>query len=68
VTGTVYTCELDNGMVVWDTAQTCSNSVCTSSNFTYPTEYVWSHDLDGNKSALSGKTVKVGYKPIFLDN
>ena len=66
--GTVYTCQFDNGMVVWDTAQSCSNGVCTSSNYTYPSEYVWSHDLDGNKTALSGKTVKVGYKPIFLDN
>ena len=67
-TGNVYTCQLDNGMVVWDASQSCSNGVCTTSNFTYPSDYVWSHDLDGNKSALSGKTVQIGYKPIFLDN
>jgi Putative Ig domain len=66
--GTVYTCQLDNGVVVWDTAQSCSNGVCTTSNYTYPSEYVWSHDLDGNRTALSGKTVKIGYKPLFLDN
>ncbi len=28
VTGTVYTCNLDNGMIVWDTSKSCSNGVC----------------------------------------
>ena len=68
VTGTVYSCALDYGQVVWDTSQACSNGVCTTSNYTYPASYVWSYDLDGNRSALSGKTVKIGYKPLFLDN
>jgi hypothetical protein len=68
VSGTVYTCELDNGMAVWDTAQSCSNGTCTTSSFTYPSEYVWYHDLDGNRTALSGKTVQIGYKPILLNN
>jgi hypothetical protein len=66
--GTVYTCSLDNGQIVWDTAQSCSNGVCTTSNYTYPSAYVWYYDLDGNKTALSGKTVQIGYKPILLQN
>jgi Putative Ig domain len=66
--GTVYTCALDYGQIVWDTAQSCSNGVCTTSNYTYPASYVWYHDLDGNKTALSGKTVAIGYKPILLEN
>ena len=68
VTGTVYSCALDYGQVVWDTSQACSNGVCTTSNYTYPASYVWSYDLDGNRSALSGKTVSIGYKPILLEN
>jgi polysaccharide biosynthesis protein PslG len=67
-TGTVYTCALDNGLVVWDTAKSCNNGVCSTSNFTYPAGYTWYHDLDGNRSALTGKTVQIGYKPILLDN
>lgn len=66
--GTVYTCALDNGLAVWDTAQTCSNGVCTTSNYNYPASYVWSHDLSGNRVALSGKAVGIGYKPILLSN
>jgi hypothetical protein len=66
--GTVYTCPLDNGQIVWDTAQTCNGGTCTTSNYTYPSSYVWYHDLDGNRSALSGKTVAIGYKPILLEN
>lgn len=66
--GTVYTCALDNGLAVWDTSQSCSNGVCTSSNYNYPASYIWYHDLDGNRVALSGKSVGIGYKPILLSN
>lgn len=66
--GTVYTCALDNGLAVWDTSQSCSNSVCTTSNYNYPASYIWYHDLDGNRVALSGKSVGIGYKPILLSN
>jgi hypothetical protein len=62
----VYTCNLDNGQLVWDTAQSCSNGSCTTSNYTYPSQYAWQTDLYGTKTALSGKTVPIGYKPIFL--
>ena len=67
VSGTVYTCALDNGLIVWDTKQTCSNSACSSSTFTYPSNYVWYYDLDGNRTALSGGSVHIGYKPIMLE-
>ncbi len=67
-TGTVYTCTLDNGLVVWDTAQSCSNGVCTTSNYAPPAAYTWYHDLDGNRSAISGNSVQIGYKPILLEN
>jgi hypothetical protein len=64
--GTVYTCALDNGQIVWDTAQSCSNGTCTTSKYTYPAGYKWQADLTGAKTGLSGKTVPIGYKPIFL--
>lgn len=66
--GTVYTCSLDNGLVAWDTAQSCSNGVCTTSNYAIPTAYTWYHDLDGNRSAITGNTIQIGYKPVMLDN
>lgn len=64
--GNIYTCNVDNGQIVWDTSQSCSRGTCTTSKYTYPTTYKYETDLTGKKSALSGKTVAVGYKPIFL--
>ena len=66
--GTVYTCQLDYGQIVWDTAQSCSNGVCTTSSYTYPPQYAFSHDIAGNRTALSGTAVQIGYKPILLEN
>ena len=63
---TVYTCNVDNGQIVWDTAQSCSNGTCTTSKYTYPSTYKFQTDLSDKKTALSGKTVPIGYKPIFL--
>ena len=34
--GTVYTCAVDNGQIVWDTAQSCNRGSCSTSNYTYP--------------------------------
>jgi hypothetical protein len=66
--GTVYTCNLDDGQIVWDTKQSCSEGVCTTSNYTYPAGYTFSHDLSGIRAALSSKTVRIGYKPILLQS
>ncbi len=64
--GTVYTCNLDNGIAVWDTSKTCSKGTCSTSKYTYPAGYTKWTDLGGVKSTLSGGTVGIGYKPIFL--
>jgi hypothetical protein len=64
--GTVYTCSVDSNQMVWDTAQSCSNGTCTYSNYTFPSSYAWQTDLSGTKTALSGKTVQIGYEPILL--
>jgi hypothetical protein len=68
VSGTVYTCPLDYGQVVWDTAQSCNKGVCTTSNYVFPQKYVWYRNMDGNKIALTGTTVPVGYQPILIEN
>jgi hypothetical protein len=65
-TGTVYTCNVDDGQLVWDTAQSCSNGVCTYSNYTYPQTYKFQTDLTDTKTSLTGGTVPIGYEPIFL--
>ncbi len=64
--GTVYTCSVDNGQIVWDTAQSCNRGSCGTSNYTYPSNYLMQTDLNGTKTSLTGNTVKIGYKPIFL--
>jgi putative Ig domain-containing protein len=64
--GTIYTCNVDDGQIVWDTAQSCSRGSCSTSNYTYPSGYVSYTDLTGTRTTLSGTTVPIGYKPIFL--
>jgi polysaccharide biosynthesis protein PslG len=64
--GNIYSCNLDNGQVVWDTAKSCGNGTCATSQYTYPTTYNYKTDLEGRKTALGGRTVSIGYKPIFL--
>jgi hypothetical protein len=72
--GSVWTCELTstNGyqaLAVWDASQTCSNGNCTTSNYTFPSQYAQFRDLAGNLTSLSGKTsVAIGAEPILLEN
>jgi len=62
----VYTCNLDNGQIVWDTKQYCNSGGCSTSKYTYPTTYHYKKDIAGVKKSISGGTVTIGYKPIFL--
>jgi len=62
----VYTCNLDNGQIVWDTKQYCNSGGCSTSKYTYPTTYHYKTDVAGVKKSISGGTVTIGYKPIFL--
>lgn len=71
--GTVWTCSYTkpggySSMAVWDTSQTCSAGVCTTSNFAVPGGYTYRQDLDGNKTAISTSAVRIGLKPILLEN
>ena len=73
---TIWTCELTSttpsgyqALAVWDTSQSCSNGTCTTSNYSFPSQYVQFRDLAGNTTSLSGKTsVAIGAQPILLEN
>jgi hypothetical protein len=70
----VYTCDLTRAggyqaRAVWDTTQTCGNGVCTTSNYIPDPMFVRYRDLDGNVTTISpGQTVRIGAKPILLEN
>ena len=64
--GTIYTCTLDNGLIVWDASKKCSNSNCGSTPYTYASTYKFQTDIDGRKTSLQAKTVTIGSKPILL--
>jgi Beta-galactosidase len=72
VTGTVWTCTLttNSGSIelVWDSSQTCSNGTCTTSNFTYPSEYTNYMSLNGVSTTIGSgvTTVPIGAEPICL--
>jgi len=76
VNGTVWTCGLTKpggyqALAVWDTAQSCSNGLCTTSTFTFAPvipNYIHYRDVYGAVTAISGRTVPIGYKPILLEN
>lgn len=62
--GNVWSCGMDNGLIVWDASQTCSP--CTFANYTPPTAYKHSTDVYGMVTDLSGTTVQIGYRPVLL--
>ncbi|MGA2695493.1 MAG: choice-of-anchor D domain-containing protein [Terriglobales bacterium] len=68
--GSIWQCTLTNGtstsLIVWDTSQTCSNGVCTTSNFTAPAGYSSYQDLAGNTNFIANNTVPIGAKPVRL--
>jgi polysaccharide biosynthesis protein PslG len=71
--GTVWSCGYTRpggyvGQVVWDTAQSCANGKCTSSNYKIGSGVVQYRTLDGTTVKVTGSSVPVGYKPILLEN
>jgi hypothetical protein len=72
-TGTVWQCGYTRpggykALAVWDTSQTCNAGVCTTSNFTIPAGYTYVLDLTGVKTKTNGSTLKIGIKPLLLEN
>jgi hypothetical protein len=70
----VYTCDLTRSggyqaRAVFDTTQTCSKGVCTTSSYTPDPKYVQYRDITGAVVPITpGETVQVGLKPILLEN
>jgi putative Ig domain-containing protein/cellulase (glycosyl hydrolase family 5) len=71
--GTVWSCAFtrSNGyksLAVWDTAQSCKKSICTTSLYAVPTQYIQYRDINGNLNPVTGTYTSIGAKPIFLEN
>jgi uncharacterized protein (TIGR03437 family) len=71
---TVYSCGFTRSggyqaLAVWDSSQTCSNGVCTTSAYTPPSGYTQYRDLTGNVTAITANAqIQLGVKPILLEN
>ena len=64
--GNIWSCAVGANLIVWDTSQTCSNGVCTTSEYTAPAGYVQYVDLTATTYAVSGQ-IALGVKPIMLE-
>jgi Putative Ig domain len=70
----VYTCDLTRtggyqARAVFDTTQTCSKGVCTTSSYTPDPKYIQYVDITGAVFSITpGETVQIGLKPILLEN
>jgi len=72
-TGTVWQCGYTraggyNAIAVWDTSQTCKAGTCSTSSFAVPSGYAYFLDLTGAKTTINGSTVRIGIKPLLLEN
>jgi len=70
---TVYTCAFQRtggfeGLIVWDTAQKCKASGCSTSTYRVPIGYTTRYDLAGDAPVTLGSTTQIGAKPILLAN
>jgi len=69
--GTVWTCTLNSprgaqAEAIWDSSQTCSGGVCSTTDLSVPSQFNAYLDLSGNTTNLSGSSVPVGLKPVLL--
>jgi hypothetical protein len=64
--GNIYSCQVGNNLIVWDTSQTCSDGVCTTSDYTPPDGYAQYVDTTNTTYTISG-TINLGVKPIMLE-
>jgi hypothetical protein len=71
--GTIWKCQFTRASgysaeAIWDTSQSCQNSVCTTSPVSVDSQFVHYRDLTGAVINLNGSTAPVGAKPILLEN
>jgi len=70
--GTVWTCNYtrSNGyaaMAVWDSSQTCTSGVCTTSLFAVPPQFVQYRDLTGKLSPVTSSQIPISLKPLLFE-
>ena len=64
--GNIWSCVVGKNLIVWDTSQTCSNGVCTTSEYTSPAGYTKYVDLTAASHTISGQ-IALGVKPFMLE-
>ena len=73
VSGTTWTCNFSRqggylAEAIWDTSQTCQNGTCGTIDYPVGSQYTNYLTLDGKRFGITGSTVPVGAKPIFVQN
>jgi len=70
--GTVWSCTITKSakpyLVMWDTAQTCSNGSCTTTSQAVPSQWSTYQDMTTASApmTISGNAVSLGIKPVVL--
>lgn len=64
--GNIWSCAVGSNLIVWDTSQTCSNGVCTTSSYKPPEGYSQYVDVTNTDYLITG-TINLGVKPIMLE-
>jgi hypothetical protein len=71
--GTVWSCTISSSgtqyLILWDTAQSCANGLCTTKNQTVGSQWTQYRDMTtaSNPITISGGVVPVGIKPVLLN-
>ena len=53
-------------LAVWDSSQSCSNGVCSTSLYSQNPIYSSYESLDGKRAAVTRGSIAIGAKPILL--
>lgn len=66
VSRSLYSCQSEKNVLLWDTLQTCSSSSCSTRNQQVDPKFKNYLRIDGSSAAIVKHTVPVGAKPIML--
>jgi hypothetical protein len=64
--GGIYTCAVGNGTVAWNALLTCSNGTCQTKSYTVKQGAKSYGDVTGKTTAITGKTIPLGVKPLYI--
>ena len=72
--GSTWSCHITRpggyeGLILWDSAQTCDSGRCRTKEFTVPATHVKYRELSGGTPAsIKNRTVPLGLRPILVEN